>query len=126
MLEAACVVAIDGSVIYWHMPAGRSSGALPDSRSLWEVLWSERARLDAVAHTQPGRGSPEPSQEDLTTFAAVEAALGRRLRWWIATADRMAVFQWCGPDRFSYRGSDPPHGAAWLDELRQRSTRGVP
>ena len=82
MLEAAAVIDTTGSLIHWHVPAGRSAVSLPDSRSLWSVLWDSRDRLAGVAHTHPGTGRPVPSWEDLTTFSACEAGLGVRLSWW--------------------------------------------
>jgi hypothetical protein len=123
MMETACVIAIDGSPLYWHVPPGRTSVTLPDSRLLWEVLWAERERIGGVAHTHPGRGEPVPSHEDLTTFAALEAALGRRLDWWIATADELALFRWSGPDKLHYmRSALPILEAAWLARLRELSS----
>ena len=104
MLEAAAVIDITGAPIHWHLPAGRTAVHLPDSRSLWEVLWESRSRLAGVAHTHPGAGLPVPSWEDLTTFSACEEGLGKRLDWWIATADQVRVFRWVGPTPYRYRG----------------------
>jgi hypothetical protein len=123
MMETALVV-LQHSVI-WHEPDGRSWGSIPDSRDLWLVLWDHRADLVGVAHSHPGRGRPQPSIEDLTTFCACEAGLGRRLFWWIATADECRKFQFRGPDPQDYVGDDDPIHF-WLDELRARSSGGVP
>lgn len=89
MIETGVVVALDGTVIHWHLPMGRSSVYLPDTPDLWNVLWENRARLDGFAHTHPGNGFPSPSTTDLTTFVAIELALGRRLRWWIANSEAL-------------------------------------
>jgi hypothetical protein len=121
MLEAAAVISTTGAVLHWHLPAGRSAVLLPDSRSLWDVMWTHREQLAGIAHTHPGTGRPRPSWEDLTTFSACEAGLGVRLDWWIATADQLAVFRWVGPTPYRYRGrllAEPP---PWLHDLRVRS-----
>lgn len=86
-LETGVVVGKNGRAIMWHVPEGRSAGSLPDSRGLWKCMWEHREELVGFAHSHPGKGKPWPSYEDLTTFSAVEAALGRRLRWWITSED---------------------------------------
>lgn len=93
-MEAGVVIDCLGNAVHWHLPPGRSGGALPDSHDLWEVLWKYNQeqlcggpRLLGFAHTHPGRGMPGPSREDLTTFDAVERGLGRSLRWWILNED---------------------------------------
>jgi hypothetical protein len=111
--------------LIWHEPSGRTWGSIPDSRDLWTILWDHRAELVGVAHTHPGGGTPRPSIEDLTTFAACEAGLGRRLFWWIASTDCCMKYQFRGPDRFDYVGDDDPVHS-WLDELRARSSGGDP
>ena len=112
-------------VIHWHLPQGRSSGYLPDSRDLWDVIWENRAKVWGFAHSHPGSGITGPSYEDLTTFADVEAALGRRLYWPIITSDSEVFCKWKGPARLDYvtfrydslRKTNP----AWLAELRRLS-----
>lgn len=103
---------------YWHQPTGRTGGSLPDSRALWDVLWAQRYYLSGVAHSHPGRGQPGPSTEDLTTFAAVEAALGRRLLWWIVSEDQAVVLLWIKDHYHSVPLPDEPE---WITELRRRS-----
>ncbi|MFT5685936.1 MAG: hypothetical protein ACI8RZ_006891 [Myxococcota bacterium] len=117
MLEAAAVIDITGAPIHWHIPAGRSAVSLPDSRSLWSVLWENRERLAGLAHTHPGGGRPIPSWEDLTTFSACEAGLGRRLDWWIATADQIRLFRFSGPTPYHYRGHSLTEPPSWLPAL---------
>mgnify|MGYP001817973532 CR=1 FL=1 len=94
MIEAAFVFDIDGNVIAWHLPPGRSGGSIPDSRDLWSVMWENREILGGVAHTHPWRGTPWPSGIDVTTFSACERGLGRRLVWPIITFDRILCFRW--------------------------------
>ena len=81
MMETALVFDLHGKTIYWHEPSGRTSGYLPDSQDLWDVLWDNRHRLGGVAHTHPWHGPALPSHTDLTTFAAVEKGLGKHLLW---------------------------------------------
>lgn len=124
MIEVALVFDLDGEVIHWHLPPGRSGGAIPDSRGLWEILWENRERLGGVAHTHPWNGRPGPSQTDVTTFAACEAALGKRLLWPIVTFDQVVSFEWVGPDPHAYGGlSFCPFGVDNLEELRNQSRR---
>lgn len=116
MREHAFVIGTAGAILHRHAPPDRTAVSLPDSRDLWLILWDHRAELAGVAHTHPGGGHPSPSREDLTTFAAVEAGLGRRLSWWIATTDALAAFRWTGPARHDY-GEAPPGDTPWLEAL---------
>ena len=124
MIEVAMVFDRWGDPLFWHLPPGRSAGAIPDSRDLWQVLWEHRRVLGGVAHTHPWRGSPEPSSTDLTTFAAVEAGLGRRLLWLVVTFDQVRYLQWCGPGPHDY---DQPGlrrmRVAGIQELRRLSAK---
>jgi len=101
-METGLVFSSHGSALYWHVPPDRSGGALPDSRDLWEVLWTNREILGGVAHTHPWNGEAHPSQTDVTTFAAVEAGLGERLVWPIVTFSVVGYFTWVGPGRLDY------------------------
>jgi hypothetical protein len=94
MMEAAVVLDKQYKPIHWHLPPGRSGGALPDSRDLWNIIWENRGELLGIAHTHPGNGLPWPSHEDVTTFDAIERALGRRLEWLILSKDRAARVVW--------------------------------
>lgn len=100
---------------------------LPDSRDLWDVMWGNRKELVGFAHSHPGSGLPGPSHEDLTTFSAVERALGIRLKWWITTVDHLLLLEWSG---LKYEPvavwSDIPDGGwdtdlLWVPRLRQIS-----
>jgi hypothetical protein len=121
-LEAGVVVGFDGDPLFWHLPNGRSAGCLPDSRQLWDVLWNNRHNVYGVAHSHPGSGLPQPSWEDITTFAGVELGLGRRLVWWITSSNSLSIVLWAGPEKYDYEvlsaeGSKP----RWLEELRRNS-----
>lgn len=119
-IEAGVVIALDGSVIHWHLPPNRSVGFLPDSRPLWDVLWDNRERLAGFAHSHPGGGHPGPSWEDITTFAAIESGLGRRLEWWITSSDQMISIHWIGPGKHDYAGTDVDN-LHWVPKLKELS-----
>jgi len=121
MMEAGAVIGTSGQVIFWHTPNDRHGGALPDSRQLWDVLWENRHTIQGFAHSHPGGGVPGPSYEDVTTFAAVEAALGRRLVWWITSSDCTSLVHWCGPDKLSYSGVQLHPEPSWIGKLRELS-----
>lgn len=126
-MEAGVLIGLQGEALYWHLPQGRTAGSLPESPELWDVFWVNRARLSGFAHSHPGFGPPGPSYTDVTTFAAIEAGLGKHLDWWITTANWVACFRWAGPDTITYRavlsfqthpdGVDP----GWVKELRRVS-----
>lgn len=101
-MEAGLVFDRYGGLIFWHVPPDRSMGALPDSRSLWDILWENREILGGVAHTHPWSGRAGPSSTDVTTFAAVEAGLGQRLVWPVVTFSEVGYFVWTGPDVHDY------------------------
>lgn len=127
MIEVGVVIAQDGTPWHWHLPAGRTSGSLPDSRGLWDVFWEQRHHLAGFAHSHPGSGWPGPSWTDLTTFAAIEAALGRRLDWWITSSDRLIVLRWVGPGRHQYDEEllfTEPEWVVQLRHLSETPTRG--
>jgi hypothetical protein len=123
VIEAGVVVDKRGQPLHWHLPEGRSAGSLPDSRTLWEVLWDafKADTLLGFAHSHPGTGVPGPSYSDVTTFAAVEAALGKRLDWWITSSDHVVLLRWAGPDKTSYSATLVAEEPVWLIELRRLS-----
>lgn len=124
MMEAGVVIA-GGKPVFWHLPKGRTAGSLPDSRDLWDVLWEHREALDGFAHSHPGSGRPGPSHTDVTTFKAVELALGRKLQWWITSQDSLVLCtrQDSFPVGLSYAVAEVPKGQEpeWLFKLREHS-----
>lgn len=114
------VVICGGKPVHWHLPPGRSMAFLPDSRELWDVLWEHRHELDGFAHSHPGMGYPGPSGTDLSTFAAIESGLGKRLDWWITTPDRSIVCNWDGNSYMSQKIA-PEEEPLWLADLRHLS-----
>lgn len=120
MIEAGVVVT-DMGPVFWHLPMGRTGGSLPDSRHLWDVLWDlRREPFLGFAHSHPGSGVPGPSDIDITTFAAVEMGLGRRLTWWITSSTHVICLRWRGPGKFDYNAflvEEPD----WAGKLREHS-----
>lgn len=86
-LESAVLIGDKGQALYWHVPEGRTAVSLPDSPDLWAAIWANREAVVGIAHTHPGTGQIAcvPSAEDLSTFRAIDAALGRGLVYWIVT-----------------------------------------
>lgn len=129
MIETGVVVSVHHEPIFWHEPGGRSSGALPDSRTLWDVLWQAHRDgwLAGFAHTHPGNGMPGPSQEDLSSFVAIENALGRPLNWWIVNADMTVLVRKSTMDSVPGReifGTTRIDDPVWAPDLRRRSGIG--
>ena len=88
--EVAMVFDKNGQALYWLNGTG---AYVNDSRSLWDVLWEHRENLGGVAHTHPWDGPTGPSGTDMTTWAAIEAGLGKRLMWPIVTMTHAHFFQ---------------------------------
>lgn len=85
MMETALVFDRNGKTICFHEPAGRTSGSIPDTQSLWDIVWENRENLGGVAHTHPWNGPAHPSMTDLDTFSANERGLGQHLLWPVVT-----------------------------------------
>lgn len=129
MIEAAFVFDVDGMLICWHQPPACTGGSIPDSAKLWNVLWENRNNLGGVAHSHPGRGATGPSHTDLTTFAAVERGLNRRLLWPIMTLTHVNYFTYDHhvKDYEEIYKVDFQHKQYWMRhimELRLRSQEG--
>ena len=123
MIETGVVIDVEGRPVFWHLPAGRTGASLPDSPTLWNVLWDHHKSgvLLGFAHSHPGSGIPGPSYTDVTTFAAIESALGRRLAWWITSSDHVIRLQWQGPEPYQYAATLITEPPAWVDQLREVS-----
>lgn len=126
MIEAGVLVGydtmFDEELFHWHLPAGRTGGSLPDSTNLWDMIWKwhKGGVLEGFAHSHHGSGLPSPSWTDTTTFAAIEAALGRRLIWWITSSDKVIRLDWTGPGKCDYTGYEVEE-PGWASQLRAYS-----
>lgn len=120
-IEAGVLLDLNGVPIHWHLPPNRTVVALPDSPDLWAVIWGNREDLSGFAHSHPGSGVPGPSYTDITTFAAVEAGLGKRLDWWILSSDAGCLVRWMGPGRLDYKMVPINQTMPWGPRLRQLS-----
>lgn len=121
MIESGVIIDHKGLPIHWHMPTGRTSVSLPDSQLLWDEFWRYREYIAGFAHSHPGSGVPGPSYEDVTTFSAIERALGKKLQWWITSSDRVALVTWSGPGKLDYTGGELLKTPPWVPELRHLS-----
>jgi hypothetical protein len=90
-----------------------SASALPDSRERWEVIWSVRGRLAAIAHSHP-HGPLAFSGVDQETMASLDAALGRPLRYLVVAPAGVIERRADGSGRLE---SEPP----WVERMRLES-----
>ncbi len=86
--EVCLLISKDGAIVW--SDAGPNAAALPDSRARWEAIWSHRDLLALVVHSHP-IGPRAFSAEDETTIAALDAALGRPLRFCVLAPDGLVV-----------------------------------
>jgi hypothetical protein len=128
MIEAGVLIGQNNSVLHWHTPNERSVGFIPDSRDLWQIIWDNKDSVTGFAHTHPGSGPPGPSSTDISTFIAVEKALGKHLNWFILSKDSQILCLFDNPPH------EPPSGIiivdlntedtinmTWTDYLRELS-----
>jgi len=120
MREAGVLLDLRGEPLFWHTPNDRSGGALPDSQDLWDIIWANRDNLSGFAHSHPS-GFGSPSFTDITTFAAIESGLGRRLDWWIWADSVFIHTYWVGRDRLSYKSLPVIMRPPWTAKLHELS-----
>lgn len=129
MLESGVIVDHDDFPLYWHSPVGRTMASLPDSPVLWNEIWRyfKERLLKGFAHSHPGSGIPVPSSTDISTFVAIESALGATLDWWITSKDHVVLLRRITPGIHSTPGfqhaylSTTIEAPMWVEELRRRS-----
>lgn len=107
-----------GGVVLWRDTAD-SPITLPDSRARWEAIWEHRAVAVELCHSHP-LGPEAFSAEDVSTMHALDAALGKRLRFSLVTPTQYLV-------RDDEDHAVPDEAPAWVEELRRDSAgRGRP
>ena len=87
--------------------------ALPDSRARWEAIWSRREALVEIAHSHP-LGPEAFSEEDRSTMAALDDALGRKVRFSLVTPTQYLV-------RDEGDAAVPAEAPAWVAAMRSAS-----
>jgi len=87
-MREVCFLIGRGNAVMWA-DASSSPVLLPDSRSRWEAIWDLRGDLVEIAHSHP-RGPSAFSHEDLTTMEAIDAALGKPMRYSVV-APRLTI-----------------------------------
>lgn len=128
MREMVLVFDTEGWAIFWKGPKGSSEGYVEDSDLLWDRIWHERAHIGGVAHTHPWNGEAHPSQTDVTTWAAIEAGLGKRLLWPIVTMTEVKYFVFNPVTKNYVEATSTFADRQWwkdnIDELRLTSRGG--
>jgi hypothetical protein len=76
--EVCLLIGRSGAVLW--SDASTSAFALPDSRARWEAIWARKDELVEIVHSHP-LGPRAFSAEDVSTMEAIDAALGRPLRY---------------------------------------------
>ncbi len=80
-----CLLIGRGDAILWS-DASDSPAALPDSRARWDAIWRHREELELIVHSHP-LGPAAFSAEDVSTMRALDAALGRPVRYAVVTPE---------------------------------------
>ncbi len=88
-MREVCILVSKSGAILWS-DAGPSALALPDTRARWEAIWRYRAELGWIVHSHPV-GPRAFSEEDVTTMDALDAALGRPMRYAVLAPDGLVV-----------------------------------
>lgn len=115
-IEVAVIIDRKGRPMHWHLPADRTSVSIPDDRDLWQIIWENRDNILGIAHSHPGAGVPVPSHTDITTFDAIDRALGRNL-WWLICSETHLV-AWTSNQAIEGEVIGEP---TWLPKLRRLS-----
>lgn len=107
-----CLLISKTGAILWS-DASASPLALPDSRARWEAIWAHREVLAEIVHSHPF-GPRAFSHEDETTMQALDAALGRALRYAVLAPNGLYV-------RDGGRDFDTDERPWWADLLARAS-----
>ena len=103
---------LDGTGVVLWSDVG-SASALADSRERWEAIWAARESLTEVAHSHP-HGPLGFSKVDRTTMAALDAALGRPLRYLVVAPEGVIA---CRAGVEEIVDPEPP----WVARIRAES-----
>jgi hypothetical protein len=129
--ETIVVFDTTGKAIYWH-DKDASSGYVPDSDDLFDMMWENKDRLGGFAHTHPWNGEAIPSGIDLSTYRDLELALGKRLVWPVVSFTEVTLVFWDKYEPGDGHGEGEGYVCAeqgyfehltfdWVDELRRKS-----
>ena len=88
-MREVCLLITKNGTIVWS-DAGDNALALPDSRARWEAIWNNREELAEIVHSHPV-GPRAFSHEDETTMEALDAALGKALRFSVLAPEGLVV-----------------------------------
>ncbi|MEW5743182.1 MAG: Mov34/MPN/PAD-1 family protein [Myxococcota bacterium] len=88
-MREVCLLIGRGGAVLWS-DTSDSPLALVDSRARWEAIWRHRDELEAIVHSHPA-GPHAFSREDETTMDAVDAALGKGLRYVVVSPQGLVV-----------------------------------
>lgn len=78
-----------GGALLWS-DASSDPSRLEDSQARWQAIWRHRDELEELSHSHP-LGPLAFSEEDVTTMAALEAALGKSLKFSIVAPSGMLL-----------------------------------
>jgi hypothetical protein len=112
VVEVCFLVDAEGGVLWTDRST--SAIALPDSPPRWRAIWAHRDRIAVIAHSHP-HGPLAFSDEDRTTMTAIDAGLGRPVRYAVVTIDALLYREADG--RLAVAGTEP----GWAAELRRAS-----
>ena len=88
MREVFFLIGRGGAVLFYD--GSEDPHRIADSRARWEAIWRHRDELTELSHSHP-EGPLAFSEEDRTTMSALEAALGRSLRFSIVAPGGMLM-----------------------------------
>jgi hypothetical protein len=121
MTPTGALIDTSNRVLYWLKPL---TLAWTENKPFWDTFWKNRDRVIGFAYTQTGHTiCPFPSYDQITMFAAAEAAIEKRLQWWIVDESACSLARWDGRyrlDYFTMRVFDP----IWVGALREKSGIG--
>ncbi len=88
-MKELCFLLGPDEVLLWSDLRG-TVNRMEDQRDRWDRIWQFKESLVEIAHCHPC-GLLAFSYEDETTMEAIDAALGRALRYSVVTPDRVLL-----------------------------------